>query len=82
MQIVDIMVTNVKMTCNYRTVITPLGPNFLWPVGTPKFPNNPGGFGVSAVLPTTGTLTINLNSISAVPFSAGKTLQRNLSLVI
>ena len=28
--------------------------------------SNPGGFGVSAVLPTTGTLTINLNSIISI----------------
>ena len=39
-------------------VQTPLGPNFLWSVGTPKFPLPVQGFGVSAVLPTPGTLTL------------------------
>ena len=44
----------------------PTKENFLWSVGTPKFGSNPGGFGVSAVLPTTGTLTINLSSIISI----------------
>ena len=35
--------------------------------------SNPGGFGVSAVLPTTGTLTINLNSISISRVLRGST---------
>ena len=50
-------------------VQTPLGPNFLWPVGPPKFNflekgSSRGGFGVSTVMPTTSTLTIYLNNIS------------------
>ena len=43
------------------------GQIFLGPWGLPHFllkGSNPWGFSVSAVLPITGTLTINLNSIS------------------
>ena len=42
-------------------VQTPPRSKFIWPLGTPKFPLKrgkiQGGFGVSAVLPTSGTYT-------------------------
>ena len=50
-----------------RVVKPHWGQIFLGPWGLPHFlqkGSNPRGFGVSAVLPIIGTLTINLNSIS------------------
>ena len=59
------------------TADTPNPPGLLpfqIPLGCyPSKGSNPGGFGVSAVMPTTGTLTINLNSISISRVLRGST---------